>query len=272
MKKKMTAVLLLTGILACTGCGEDDTASPSIEPESYEESVDESSAAEEKRNEDLAVTAVWRVWDIANDRLADGASWDRYYDAQETLYGCNDYDFTAEYFAYLDKAAAAMKEQRAETEAAEAVQKCWDFPNGKLRDEASWELLYDARDKLDACTDKNFTAQYEPAMTAIDAGLRQRDADDHAAWSARVAEESHAENGGTHGGGVLRRYGESSGGSAGGNAGGSDGNSSGDHDEDDFDPDDHDIEGYYEDHEDEYDDYEDAADAFEDDPDAWDDY
>jgi len=39
-----------------------------------------------------------------------------------------------------------------------------------------------------------------------------------------------------------------------------------------FDPDDHDIEGYYEDNRDEFDDIDDAYDAFEDDEDAWDDY
>ena len=39
-----------------------------------------------------------------------------------------------------------------------------------------------------------------------------------------------------------------------------------------FDPDDHDIEGYYEDNRDEYDSIDDAYDAFEDDEDAWDDY
>ena len=39
-----------------------------------------------------------------------------------------------------------------------------------------------------------------------------------------------------------------------------------------FDPDDHDIEGYYEDNRDEFDSIDDAYDAFEDDEDAWDDY
>lgn len=39
-----------------------------------------------------------------------------------------------------------------------------------------------------------------------------------------------------------------------------------------FDPDDHDIEGYYEDNKDEYDSIDDAYDAFEDDEEAWDDY
>ena len=39
-----------------------------------------------------------------------------------------------------------------------------------------------------------------------------------------------------------------------------------------FDPDDHDIEGYYEDNKDEYDDIDDAYDGFEDDEEAWDDY
>ena len=39
-----------------------------------------------------------------------------------------------------------------------------------------------------------------------------------------------------------------------------------------FDPDDHDIEGYYEDNRDEYDDYDDAYDGFLDDEDAWEDY
>ncbi len=39
-----------------------------------------------------------------------------------------------------------------------------------------------------------------------------------------------------------------------------------------FDPEEHDIEGFYEDNRDEYDDYEDAYDAFLDDEDAWDDY
>ena len=39
-----------------------------------------------------------------------------------------------------------------------------------------------------------------------------------------------------------------------------------------FDPDDHDIEGYYEDNKEEYDSIDDAYDGFEDDPDAWDDY
>ena len=39
-----------------------------------------------------------------------------------------------------------------------------------------------------------------------------------------------------------------------------------------FDPEDHDIEGYYEDYRDEYDDYDDAYDGFLDDEDAWDDY
>lgn len=39
-----------------------------------------------------------------------------------------------------------------------------------------------------------------------------------------------------------------------------------------FDPDDHDIEGYYEDNRDEYDDYDDAYDGFMDDEGVWDDY
>ncbi len=264
MKRTIAAVLLMSCVLICTGCGQDDTASPTIDPESYAESVDESSEAKEKQNEDAAVTAVRRVWDVTNDKLADGASLDLYYDAEEALYACNDYDFTAEYFAYLDKASAAMREQRAESEAAEAVQKCWDFPNGKLKDEASWDLLYDARDKLDACKDKNFTAQYEPAMEAIDAGLRQRDAEDQAAWSARVAAENQTESSEARGGVPALDNGSGSGENV--------WRSSDDNNEDEFDPDDHDIEGYYEDHQDEFDDYEDAEEAFEDDPDEWDDY
>jgi len=39
-----------------------------------------------------------------------------------------------------------------------------------------------------------------------------------------------------------------------------------------FDPDDHDIDGYYEDNRDIYDSYDEAYDAFEDDEDAWEDY
>ena len=39
-----------------------------------------------------------------------------------------------------------------------------------------------------------------------------------------------------------------------------------------FDPDDHDIEGYYDDNRDEYDDYDDAYEGFLDDDSAWDDY
>ncbi len=268
MKRSFAVAALLAGVLACAGCENGDDTADTFSEESYVESEDPADAAEEDQNETAAMEAVGKVWNTAADKLADGASWDLYYEADQVLGACNNWDFESKYSEYLNKAWYALTEQDAESTAAEAVQTCWDFPNGKLKDDATWDLFYTARDKLDACTDKNFTAQYEPAMTAIESCLRDRDAQNQA------TAETEESNNGANGGGVLLGEGNGAAVHSNGeeNIWRSDTDDKNGDNANEFDPDDHDIEGYYEDHQDEFDDYEDAEDAFEDDPDEWDDY
>lgn len=141
------------------------------------DAVDRTLSAQEKEQlaEQSAQEAIQKCWNFSEGTLQGGATRALLNDAKNKINACSNADFKEslqDAIVAVDQALAAQeREQAAEQQASEAIQKCWNFSEGRLQDGANRNLLNDAKNKISACSNEEFKNSLQDAVTATDQAL-----------------------------------------------------------------------------------------------------